>query len=124
MQSYGGGDEPPANLDDMKKNPPDHPDYKAPKSGPRWVKDKHNNRGYGWEDRNGRVWIPDDHRGTHAPHWDVQRPGGYDPVYPVKFISPSISFRQKIAIATGLSGAALTAYLIISEGSRIIPARI
>ena len=31
-----------------------------------------NGRGTGWVDRNGRVWVPDDHDGTHAPHWDVQ----------------------------------------------------
>lgn len=37
--------------------------------------------------------------------------------------SEGLSFREKIGIATGLSGTALTLYLIISEGSRIIPAR-
>ena len=118
----GGPDDPPSS-EDFKKNPPNHPDYKAPKTGPRWVKDKNNNRGYGWEDSKGRVWIPTDHDGSHAPHWDVQRPGGYDKVYPIQFKTPNISFREKIAIATGLTGTALTVYLIISEGSRIFPPR-
>ncbi|MBK9256466.1 MAG: hypothetical protein IPM42_13345 [Saprospiraceae bacterium] len=118
----GGPDDPPSS-EDFKKSPPNHPDYKAPKSGPRWIKDKNNQRGYGWEDSKCRVWIPTDHKGSHAPHWDVQRPGGYDKVYPIQFRTPSISFRDKIAIATGLTGTALTVYIIISEGSRIIPAR-
>ena len=39
----------------------------------------------GFKDRNGNYWEPvhDGHRGTHAPHWDVQHPNGtLTPVYP------------------------------------------
>ena len=42
---------------------------------------------------------------------------------PDPILIPTLSFREKIAAATGLTGAALTIYIIISEGSRIIPAR-
>lgn len=111
-------------LDDLKNNPPDHPEYKAPKSGDRKVRNP-NGRGIGWIDRNGRVWVPDDHNGTHAPHWDRQEPkgGGYTPVYP--YVQPAMdpSLRDRIGEAVGLSGAALTIYLIISEGSRLFPPR-
>jgi RHS repeat-associated protein len=42
-----------------------------------------NGSGSGYPDRKGNVWIPNDHGGTHAPHWDVEFPGGgYRPVYP------------------------------------------
>ena len=43
-----------------------------------------NGKGSGWPDSKGRVWIPDDYKGTHAPHYDVQDPknGGYTTVYP------------------------------------------
>jgi len=37
----------------------------------------------GWIDKKGCLWVPEDHGKTHAPHWDVQSPGGgYRPVYP------------------------------------------
>ena len=77
----GDGDK--RTLPDMKENPPDHPGYKPPKSGDQWVRNP-NGRGMGWLDKKGSVWVPDDHNGTHAPHWDVQDPkgGGYTPVYP------------------------------------------
>ncbi|PUZ29882.1 hypothetical protein DCC81_08035 [Chitinophaga parva] len=69
-------------LQNMKDNPPDEKyGYKAPKSGARKVR---TSRGMGWIDKKGDVWVPDDHKGTHAPHWDVQKNGGkdYDTVYP------------------------------------------
>lgn len=71
------------NLPDMKKNPPNHPDYKPPK---KWdgkkVKTPDGN-GSGWPAKNGDVWQPTDHNGTHAPHWDVQHKNGtHTPVYP------------------------------------------
>lgn len=37
--------------------------------------------------------------------------------------SPSPSFMEKIQILTGLTGAALITYIIMSEGSRLIPPR-
>jgi len=47
-------------------------------NGPEW----------GYPDKNGDVWVPQQHApGTHAPHWDVQHPGGgYTPVYPVQIV--------------------------------------
>ena len=70
-------------MEDMKKNPPNHPGYEPPKSGARWVPNP-NGDGKGWLDKKGRVWVPDNHDGTHAPHWDVQneKGGGYTAVYP------------------------------------------
>jgi hypothetical protein len=44
-----------------------------------------NGNEWGYPDDKGNVWVPNDHNGTHAPHWDVEHPGasgGYDPVYP------------------------------------------
>ena len=39
--------------------------------------------GSGWPAKNGDVWQPTDHNGTHAPHWDVQHKNGtHTPVYP------------------------------------------
>jgi RHS repeat-associated protein len=110
-------------LDDMKKNPPDHPDYKSPKGGDRKVRNP-NGSGSGWIDDKGRVWVPSDNKGNHAPHWDRQIPGGgYDNVYPM-FQSPTpYDFMDKMQQATGLSGAGLIIFIIISEGSRIFPLR-
>jgi RHS repeat-associated protein len=115
-----GGDGPgKTTVQDMKKNAPNVPGYNAPKSGPRQVLTP---RGKGWVDDKGNVWVPDDHKGTHAPHWDVQPPKGkgYTTVYPS--VQPAIdpSLRNKISKVVGLSGTALTIYLIISEGSRIL----
>ena len=72
-----------SSLGAMKKFPPNHPDYKVPKGGDRKVKNP-NGRGNGWVDRKGDVWIPTDHKGTHAPHWDRQHPdGSHTNVYPI-----------------------------------------
>src|ERR1700761_5965405 len=101
----GPGDPDKPSLEDMKKNPPpDGVGYKAPKSGPRKVP---SSRGYGWIDNKGNVWVPDDHGGTHAPHWDVQpeKGPGYRTVYPS--IAP---------VAEGV-GIGTIIYFIISEGS-------
>jgi hypothetical protein len=70
-------------LEDLKKGPPKHPDFKSPKGGDRKVKNP-NGKGTGWVDKDGDVWVPTDHNGTHAPHWDRQHPGGkHTNVYPV-----------------------------------------
>ena len=38
---------------------------------------------YGWRDKDGDVWEPTDHNGTHRPHWDRQHPNGnHTPTYP------------------------------------------
>ena len=79
---------PEQDFEHFKNNPPTHPDYKAPKTGHKQIKNPRRNGGQGtpsrgWLDRKGRVWVPDNHNGNHAPHWDVQRDGGgYDAVYP------------------------------------------
>jgi RHS repeat-associated protein len=78
----------PPTLDDLKRNPPNHPEYESPKGGDRKVKNP-NGKGTGWLDRKGRVWVPTDHKGTHAPHWDREIPGGgYDNVYPTSIFEP------------------------------------
>ena len=105
-----GGQDPPkgkTTLQDLKKNPPNHPDYKAPKSGARRVNSPN---GKGWIDRNGRIWVPDDHKGTHAPHWDVQdaKGGGYVPVYPLEFVTP-----KNVAIGVGTAAVGYIIYKII-----------
>jgi RHS repeat-associated protein len=113
-----------ANLPDMKKNPPTHPEYESPRGGDRKVRNP-NGSGSGWIDNKGRVWVPENHKGNEAPHYDRQDPkgGGYTKIYP--YLQPSIdpSLRDRIGQAVGLSGAALTIYLIISEGSRLFPPR-
>lgn len=64
MPTKKDGYEPPKNWNGKKvKNP----------NGP----------GSGYPDKNGNVWQPTTHKGTHGFHWDVQHPGGgYTPVYP------------------------------------------
>lgn len=81
----GGGDGggKTCSLDDMKKNPPTHPDYKPPKNFDGKKRRNPNGPGTGWPDKNGDVWVPSDHNGTHAPHYDVESPGGgYKTKYP------------------------------------------
>ena len=67
----------------LKKNPPEHPDYTPPKN---WDGNKvknPNGAGSGWPTKSGEVWVPENHKGTHAPHWDVQnKDGSHNPVYP------------------------------------------
>jgi RHS repeat-associated protein len=111
-------EDPPANkpptgkpsIGDLKKSPPNHPDYKAPKSGPRSVKHP---RGKGWVDRDGRTWIPDDHGGTHAPHWDVQpkKGPGYETKYPMS-LTP-----QNVAVGVG---AVTAGYVLYKVGVAIL----
>ena len=51
--------------------------FADPKGGENWVPNP-NGRGYGWEDKNGNVWVPTGQGGAAhgGPHWDVQIPGG------------------------------------------------
>lgn len=84
----------------MKDNPPKHPEYKSPKGGDRKVKNP-NGRGSGWVDSKGRVWVPTDHKGTHAPHWDRELPGGgHENVYP--YMNTSININNGDFIRGGL----------------------
>ena len=64
-----------------KKVPPDHPDYKPPKGGPRWVKVPNSSK-YGWLAKNGDIWIPDNN--MHGGEgWVVQpRHGEHSHAYP------------------------------------------
>ena len=68
----------------FKDSPPDHPDYTPPKN---WNgKTVNSSRGRGYPDKKGKVWVPDNHGGTNANHWDVQpsKDPGYTTVYSVK----------------------------------------
>jgi RHS repeat-associated protein len=110
MSGGAGQGDPPAkkpSVGDMKKRAPDHPEYKAPKSGARKV---NHPRGKGWIDRDGRVWIPDDHNGSHAPHWDVQpeKGPGYERKYPLPVIAP-----EKVATGVQTVAAGYIVYKII-----------
>ena len=80
----------------------------------------------GWIDRNGRVWVPDDHKGSHAPHWDVQNPkgGGYTPVYlfvqpcihpSSRFSFPSFSINPTVLKAGAIIGVGIL--IILSDGA-------
>jgi RHS repeat-associated protein len=86
-------------LDDMYETPPNHEGYKPPKSGPQWVRNP-NGKGMGWLDKKGRVWVPDDHNGTHAPHWDVQneKGGGYNTVYPCVAVATKVGLVAIIGV--------------------------
>jgi len=37
-----------------------------------------NGRGWGYPDKNGKVWVPSGPNGHGGPHWDVQYPNGVD----------------------------------------------
>lgn len=68
--------------------------------------------------------MPTDHKGTHSPHWDRENPDGtHTSVYPDSQPNNDMSFREKIGAIMGLSGTALTIYIIISEASRFFPPR-
>jgi RHS repeat-associated protein len=83
-------------LDNMTSNPPNRikgatagaaqagvPAYKPPKNWNGQKVKNPNGPGSGWPHKNGDVWVPTDHKGTHAPHWDVQHSdGSHTPVYP------------------------------------------
>lgn len=81
-----GGEDALQQLEKMKKNPPDHPDFEAPKKGNQKVPNPNDRaqKEKGWLDNKGNVWVPTNHRGSHDPHWDVQNPrnGKHQPVYP------------------------------------------
>jgi hypothetical protein len=61
------------------KQPPNHPDFKPAKNrpGPEQIPWMGPGR-KGYPDKSGNYWEPvaDGHKGTHAPHWDVQHPKG------------------------------------------------
>lgn len=70
-------------LGEMKRNPPTHPDYHPPKNWNGKKTKNPNGAGMGWPAKNGDVWVPETHGGSHAPHWDVQhKNGNHTPVYP------------------------------------------
>jgi hypothetical protein len=57
--------------------------YKPPKNWNGELVKNPNGPGSGYPSKGGKVWVPTDHKGTHAPHYDVQDPktGGHTPVY-------------------------------------------
>lgn len=58
-------------------------------------------RGTGWVDKNGNIWVPDDHGGTHAPHWDVlpEKGSGYRTVYPTVETAVKVGVGVAIGVA-------------------------
>ena len=70
-----------------KDSPPEHPDFKPHKKKKGKEKIPWNKNRKGFPDKSGDYWepVPDGHKGTHDPHWDVQHPDGtHTPVYPPK----------------------------------------
>ncbi len=70
-----------------KDNPPNHPDFIPDKKRTNKEKIPWNKNRKGFKDKKGNYWepVPDGHKGTHDPHWDVQKPdGSHVPVYPPK----------------------------------------
>lgn len=72
------------------------PGYADPKGGPNWVPNPNpKGKGYGWEAKDGKVWVPSGQGGSlpgtsgpahGGPHWDVQDPktGGRENIFPPK----------------------------------------
>jgi hypothetical protein len=70
-----------------KDKAPNHPDFTPNKKKKDLQKIPWNKNKKGFPDKKGNYWEPvtDGHKGTHDPHWDVQRPdGSHTPVYPPK----------------------------------------
>jgi len=70
-----------------KNKEPSHPDFTPHKKKKGKQKIPWNKNKKGYPDKNGDYWepVPDGHKGTHDPHWDVQHPNGsHTPKYPPK----------------------------------------
>jgi hypothetical protein len=70
-----------------KTKPPNHPDFVPHKKKTDLEKIPWDKNKKGWPDKKGDYWepVPDGHKGTHDPHWDVQHPDGtHTPTYPPK----------------------------------------
>ena len=68
-----------------KDKEPNHPNFTPNKKKKGNQKIPWNKNKKGFPDKNGDYWepVPDGHKGTHDPHWDVQHPNGtHTPVYP------------------------------------------
>jgi len=68
-----------------KNTPPEHPDFTPHKKKKDAEKIPWNKNRKGYPDKNGDYWepVPDGHKGTHNPHWDVQHPNvDHTPKYP------------------------------------------
>jgi len=62
--------------------------------------------------------------GPQDGHWDDENSNNrWDRNGVPLFQNQSFSFTDQISNATGLTGVALAVYIVVSEGSRIIPAR-
>ena len=82
-----------------------------------------NNGKYTWDNHSHGAGV-DRGNGPQDGHWDDETSGNRwsrDGIPLFQNQSPSLV--DQISETTGLSGVALAIYLIISEGSRIIPAR-
>ena len=123
---------------DTKSPPPPSSGYKPPKKRNK-AKQKVPAPGArgktGWLDNKGRVWVPDNAM-DGGPGWRRHyKDGSHDHVYPNgKVRTHNIlteeyywdfpgSFSDQVSTTTGFTGTALIIYIIISEGSRIIPVR-
>ncbi len=70
-----------------ENSPPNHPGFEPHKKKKGKEKIPWNKNRKGFPDKFGNYWEPisDGHKGTHAPHWDVQHPNGtHTSVYPVE----------------------------------------
>jgi RHS repeat-associated protein/uncharacterized repeat protein (TIGR02543 family) len=68
-----------------KNKEPNHPEFKPHKKKKGLQKIPWNKNSKGYPDKSGNYWepVPDGHKGTHDPHWDVQHPDGtHTPIYP------------------------------------------
>ncbi len=93
---------------------PDHPDYKPPKRGSKWVKNPNGKGEYGWLGKDGGVWVwtPNMHGGKG---WTVQYPNGkHKHAYPGGGVRSHYKFQQNPAASTVkiLVGGAFTVGLI------------
>ena len=79
----GGLNVPPMMNIRAPGQPSERDGYRPPKNWNGQTVQNPNGSGSGFPDNNGNVWVPTDHNGTHAPHWDVQHANGsHTPVYP------------------------------------------
>ncbi|MBE6742806.1 MAG: RHS repeat-associated core domain-containing protein [Ruminococcaceae bacterium] len=126
---------------DTKSPPPPNTGYKPPKNpdkGKKRVPAPGGRGETGWLDKSGNVWVPDVDMDGGEGWRRHYRDGSHDHVYPGGKVrthtftwDPTLSepviqepsFTEQIAAATGLTGTALIIYIVISEGSRVIPAR-
>ena len=101
------------------KSPPDHPEYKPPKKGPKRVKNP-NGKGNGWQAKDGGVWIwtPKMHG---DPGWTIQYPGGgHSHAYPGGGVRKAEKQSEPVKGVIIIFAASLaTAYLVTNDATGI-----